>query len=304
MKTPFIYFLLAAFALPLSVCAQSKNDKPVLQLPPAAVVVDGKLGEWGDSLRYINEEKKIPYTIANDKDNIYLALRISDRTEQRRALMAGITFSIDPKGKKKEAFSVTFPYTDPETMPTERIMPPPADGGQAQPGSDDDRQERMEASLTRLKQIKATGFADVLNEVMTTANTYGIKTALGVDRDGYLVYEAAVPIAMLHAGNADKNEWAFNIKINGITRPKQGDKPEGGGRGGMDGGMGGGRGGMGGGGMSGGGGGMDGGRGGMGGGGGRRGGGMRGGAGGNTTFDRSEMTKTVDFWEKFYLAGK
>jgi hypothetical protein len=248
MKTPVRYFFLAAFALPLTVCAQSKNDK--LQLPPAAVVVDGKLGEWGDSLRYINEEKKIPYTIANDKDNIYLALRISDRTEQRRALTAGITFSIDPKGKKKEAFSVTFPYTDPEAMPAEKIMPPPTDGGQAQPGSDDDRQERMEASLTRLKQIKATGFADVLNEVMTTANTYGIKTALGVDRDGYLVYEAAVPIAMLHAGNADKNEWAFNIKINGITRPKQGDKPEGGGRG--DGGMGGGRGGMGGGGMSGG----------------------------------------------------
>ncbi|WP_166727648.1 hypothetical protein [Mucilaginibacter gilvus] len=289
MKTPVHYLLLAAFALPLAVCAQSKNDKPVLQLPPAAVVVDGKLNEWGDSLRYISEEKKIPYTIANDKDNIYVVVRISDRSEQRRALMAGITFSIDPKGKKKEAFSVTFPYTNPEAIPAERIMPQPADAGQPQPGSEDDRQERMEASLTRLKQIKATGFADVLNEVMTTANLYGIKTALGFDQDSYLVYEAAVPIAMLHADNADKNEWAFNIKINGITRPKQGDKPEGGG-------MGGGRGGRGSG-MSGGG------RGGMGGGGGRRGGGMSGGAGGNTV-DRSEITKTVDFWEKFYLAGK
>jgi hypothetical protein len=275
MKTPVHYLLLAAFVLPLSLRAQSKNDKPTLQSPAGHIVVDGKLNDWGDSLRYISEEKKIPYTIANDKDNIYVAVRISDRSEQRRVLMAGITFSIDPKGKKKESFCVTFPYTDPEAMPAERMQQPPAaDGQQPQPGNDDDRQERMEAGLTRLKQIKATGFADVLNEVMTTANLYGIKTALGFDSDGYLVYEAAVPISMLHAGNSGKNEWAFNIKINGITRPKQGDKPSGGGRGGMDGGMGGGR----------------------------RGGGMRGGQNGDTA-DRSETTKTVDFWEKFYLAG-
>ena len=302
MNTPARYLLLAAFALPLAALAQNKNDKPTLQPAPATVLVDGKLTEWGDSLRYINEEKKIPYTIANDKDNIYVALRISDHSEQRRALMAGITFSIDPKGKKKESFSVTFPYTDPDAMPDFRAMQaqqPGDDGQQPQPGTDGDRQERLEAGLTRLKQIKATGFADVLNEVMTTANLYGIKTALGFDSEGYLVYEAAVPIAMLHADASGKNEWAFNIKINGLTFPKKGDMHAGGDMGGQGGG---GRGGMGGGG----GGGMGGGRGGgMGGGGGRRGGGMRGGgAGGGNTADRSELTKSVDFWEKFYLAGK
>jgi uncharacterized membrane protein YgcG len=290
MKTPRLCLLLTAFTLPLAGHAQQKTDKPTLQSPPAAVVVDGKLNEWGDSLRYLSVEKKMPYTLANDKDNIYLALRISDRTEQRRALMAGITFSIDPKGKKKETFSVTFPYTNPDVAPAEGMVPPPADGQPPRPGSEDDRQERLAASLTRLKQIKATGFKDVLNEVMTTANLYGIKIALGFDSEGYLVYEAAVPIAMLHADGTDKNEWAFNIKINGITRPKQGDRPDGDGRGEMgSSGMGGGRGGMGAG------------RGGMGGG--RRGGGMRGGQGGGSA-DRSELFKEVDFWEKFYLAGK
>lgn len=291
MKGPLCYFVLAALALPLTSFSQSKNDKLSLQPPPANLVIDGDMKEWGDSLRYFNQEKKLNYSIANDKENIYLVLRINDRSEQQRAMMAGITFSIDPKGKKKETYSVTFPYTDPDAMAAERLERQ-ADGPAEQPRDDDDRQQRMQAHLTKLKQIKATGFPDVLNELITTSNTYGIKTALNIDKDGSLVYEAQVPINMLHADNSGKNEWAFNIKINGITRKG----PDGHSRGEGDmggGGMGGGRGGMGGGG----------GRGGMGGGGGRRGGGMRGGAGGNT-IDKSEITKSVDFWEKFYLAGK
>ena len=38
-----------------------------------------------------------------------MAIRVNDRSEQRRILRAGLTFSIDPKDKKKEAFSITFP---------------------------------------------------------------------------------------------------------------------------------------------------------------------------------------------------
>jgi len=293
MKAPLSYLSAVIMAVPLIGYSQSKNDKPILQHPQGAVLIDGNLTEWGDSLRYFNAEKKINYTIANDSKNIYVAVMVNDHSEQQRILMAGITFSINPKGKKKEAYSVTFPYTDPESKTFERPQPP-ADGQQPQPGNeDDDREERMQAHLSKLKQIKATGFKDVEYEIMSTSNTYGIKTALNFDKNGYLIYEAAIPISMLHADDADKNEWAFNIRINGITKPKQAGGPEGGGRGGMGGGgMGGGRGGMGGGG-----------RGGMGGGGGRHGGGMRGGGPENSA-DRGELAKSIDFWDKFYLAGK
>ncbi|AMR32818.1 hypothetical protein A0256_16030 [Mucilaginibacter sp. PAMC 26640] len=295
MKAPLFYFVLAALASPLSVFSQSKSSQTTLQPPPANLVIDGDLKEWGDSLRYFNQEKKVNYTIANDKEYLYLVLRINDYSEQQRALMAGITFSIDPKGKKKETYSVTFPYTDPGAAPEMRSEPQP--GGGAQPNSDDDREQRMQAHLTKLKQIKATGFPDVLNDIITTSNTYGIKTAMNFDAAGYLTYEAQVPISMLHADNAGKNEWAFNIKINGIIHKTPdgngGRSKEGGDFGG--GGMGGGRGGIGGGGGRGGG---------KGGGGGRRGGGMRGGGQGANTGDRSELAKSVDFWGKYYLGGK
>lgn len=268
--------------------AQPKGSN-ILQPPPANTKIDGDLKEWGDSLRYYNEEKKLNYTLANDNDNLYMAIRINDHSEQMRVINAGLTLSINTKGKKKEMYSVTFPVADGSAAPM--LAKPNADQITAE-----DRDELMRARLTKLRNIKVTGFPDIEGENITTSNTYGIKTALNYDDNGYLVYEAAIPLKFFHADAPDKSEWAFNIRINGLAKPEGRVNAEGEGRmGGGRGGMGGGRGGMGGGG----------GRGGMGGGGrgGMRGGGM--GQGGNSAGgDRSEMTKPVDFWEKFYVGSK
>lgn len=258
----------------------SAQNKSTLQSPPANITVDGDLKEWGDSLRYYNEDQKLYYTLANDKENLYMAIRINDRSEQMRVLGAGLTLSIDTRGKKKETFSVTFPIGGSPAMAPEGDSQSLTGGATGQ-GTHDDQ---MQANLTKLRQIKVTGFKDVESDLITTSNTYGFKTAIDFDKDGNLVYEAAIPLKLFHDDEPTKNEWAFNFKINGISRPqKSGDNDnsmQGGGRG-----MGGGRGGMGGG------------RGGMGGG-----RGMRGGGGGQgQSGDRSELSKSVDFWTKFSL---
>ncbi len=267
--------------------AQPKNGN-ILQLPPANVKVDGDLKEWGDSLRYYNTEKKLNYTLANDNDNLYLAIRINDHSEQMRVMNAGLTLSVNTKGKKKEMYSITFPVADGSAAP----MLARAGADQITP---EDREELMRARLTKLRNIKVIGFPDIEGENITTSNTYGIKTALNYADTGDLVYEASIPLKFFHAEAPDKTEWAFNIRINGIGKPEGRGNPQ------NEGQMGGGRGGMGGGGMGGGRGGMGGGRGGMGGGG-MRGGGMN--RGGESSGDRSEMNKSVDFWEKFYIGGK
>ncbi len=269
----------------LNFCAaQNKSAQSTLQPPPADVVIDGDLKEWGDSLRYYNEHQKLYYTLANDKENLYMAIRINDRSEQMRILGAGITLSIDTRGKKKETFSITFPVGGrPDMAPDHDHQS--LDGGGSPPP--DDHDDRMKANLTKLRQIKVTGFKDVESELITTSNTYGFKTAIDFDKDGNLVYEAAIPLKLFHDDDVTKNEWAFNFKINGINHStqKRGDDENG-----MQGG--GGRGGMGGGGMGGGrgmrGGGMGGGR------------GMRSGGQGQSS-DHSEMSKSVDFWTKFFL---
>jgi len=288
MKTLFVPLLCIStlqFFTPVSTFAQNKTVANKLQPPPSNIAIDGDLTEWGDSLRYYNQEKQLNYALANDQDNLYMAIRINDRSEQIRVLHAGLTLSIDTRGKKKETFTMTFPVGD------QSVQSMAETAQDLQGGNNDvkqeDHEDLMKAKLTKLREIKVTGFKDIESETMTTSNTYGFKVAIDYDKDGNLVYEAAIPLKFFHADDLSKNEWAFNFKINGITRPGQ-NKDNGdhegmtrGGGGGLGGG-GGGRGGR------------------MGGGG--RGGRMGGGGANNAPVDRSELSKSVDFWEKYYLA--
>ncbi|WP_428327312.1 hypothetical protein [Mucilaginibacter sp.] len=266
---------------------KSPTSVPTLMAPPQNIVVDGNIKEWGDSLRYFNSEKKINYALANDQENLYMAIKINDRSEQIRVLRAGITLSVNTKGKKKETFSITFPLSTNGTNPPINAHKDKDDNGEV---TQQDRDELMQAIITMLRGIKVVGFKDIEDEMITTSNTYGIKTALNYNEAGDLVCEAAIPLKYFHAEDT-KTEWAFNFKINGISKPAG---APGGGEGGE-----GGRGGRGGGGGFGG-------SGGGGGGGGRGGRGGRGGGGGNHGGDSSgggsELSKSEDFWERFYLA--
>lgn len=263
--------------------AQTRPGANALQPPPAGITVDGDLKDWGDSLRYFDAEKKLYYSLANSKDTLYMAIRIINRSEQTRILHAGLTLSIDPKGHKKEAFTVTFPLS----ITNERTWQALQMQEDTSKLTEDARDEEVKAKLTKLSQIRVTGFKDVESDMITTANTYGFKNAIDFDKDGNLVYEMAIPLALFHADETAKTEWAFNFKINGITRPgseRSDPRNEGLNAGSPRGGRGGGMGGSGG----------HGGR-------GRRGGGQRNNSG-DWGSDHSELSKSLDFWEKFYLA--
>jgi len=212
MNTPLIrtcFVCILQFAT-LNLFAQ-KPAQNTLQQPPANITVDGDLKDWGDSLRYYNEDKKLYYSLANTKDTLYMAIRINDRSEQTRILYAGLTLSIDPKGRRKETFSVTFPLSTvrPETFAALQMQ---QDTGKL---TDDARDEERKAKLTRLSQVKVTGFKDVESDMITTSNTYGFRNAIDYDKDGNMIYELAIPMAMFHTDDPYKNEWAFNFKING-----------------------------------------------------------------------------------------
>jgi uncharacterized membrane protein YgcG len=283
MKSILPYFAIIAIIQLSSVSLSNAQSTTTatLQAPPKNIIVDGSIKEWGDSLHYFNAERQINYDLANSKDTLYMAVRVNDKSEQVRILKAGLTLGINTKGKKKEIFSITFPLNTAESGPL--LGQQKDDGGDI---TKQDRDDLKAAMLTSLRGIKVEGFKDIEGNMITTSNTYGIKTGIDYDDKGYLICEAAIPLALFH--DDAKAEWAFNFKINGIVRPAApaGENQEsGGGRGGRGGGMGGG-----------------GGRGGRGGGGGGGRGGRGGNPGGAAATDRSVLSKSEDFWEKFYLA--
>src|ERR1700733_9169718 len=142
---------LAAIALFFIVNNAAAQDKTTTLLPPPAkIVVDGDISEWGDSLRYYYAEKHWNYDVANTKDTLYFPIRFTDRVDQMRVLRAGLTISIDPKGKKKEAYSITFPLKTENGLPLSAFR----DTGAAE-SIKQEREELMREKLTSLRGIKA-----------------------------------------------------------------------------------------------------------------------------------------------------
>lgn len=285
MKT-FPYFLSSALLslFGLQVCAQSKSNLKTLKAPLHPITVDGNLKDWGDSLGYTSEAKRISYGLASDKENLYFAIRIQDRAQQGQAMRNGITLAFNPEGKKKEMYSLTFPSPDQDENSI-FVMPKADHAVTEQQLKQEDQEERRKADLLKLRDIDVKGFKDIETDHISTANTYGIKTVLNFDEQGALVYEAAIPIKMLHSDNSNNKPWMFDIKINSFTAAKgshDGLRPAG-----EAGGIGGG--GMRGGGMNGGG--MRGGSGGM-----RGGGGYGGGQG---SYGSSGEGKTIEIKDKF-----
>lgn len=258
--------------------AQSKSLKN-LKKSAQNIVVDGNIKDWGDSLSYYNADKKLHYGLAENQENLYFAIRIENRGQQEQAMRNGITLSFNPEGKKKETYSLTFPSPDRDEN-SMFIMPKADHAITEQQLKQEDIDERRKADLLKLRDIQVKGFTDVETDHITTANTYGIKTVLQFDDSGALVYQAAIPIKMLHS-DLNSKPWLFDIKINSFTASTgshDGLKSPGenGGMGGM-------------------------GRGGMGGGGGMRGGGGRGGMGnmGNSSSGQGSQGKTVEIKDKF-----
>jgi len=212
MKKPSVVLItFLAFQLALAgICkAQAPSPQYHLKAAPVNIVVDGSVKEWGDSLSYYSPEERLNYAITNSKDTLYLAVKIYDRSEIMRVLNAGLTFVIDPKNKKKETYSLTYPLN----VQGGSAIPFNRNSGENEVVSQEERNELLQEKLTRLRGIKVSGFKDIEDDMITTSNSYGIQTAVNYDESGNLIYEEAIPLKFFHADI--KAQWAFNIRING-----------------------------------------------------------------------------------------
>lgn len=203
MKQYYSYFI-CALGLHLAFVGVSNAQTNTLMLksPNGAVTIDGDRKEWGDSLSYYNPENKLNYTIANDKQNIYLVIKTKDVEQQSNILNSGVTFSIDIKGRKRSSFTLTFPV---------------AGQSMRRPGKPTLEENMLKTQYLALRKIKVDGFKDIDEEELSVNNSYGIKAAINIDNEGALIYEQAIPLEYFRAGDLLKSEWAFNIKIQPIT---------------------------------------------------------------------------------------
>ncbi|MES2827992.1 MAG: hypothetical protein V4687_07555 [Bacteroidota bacterium] len=314
MKTRFFKHtlclaVLSGLAISNQVQAQKVTElQEVSIFAPQLTKADGKNNEWDAAAFSVNKRTSISYLISNDDKNLYLAVKSTDVANNSKIMAGGITFSVNPDGKKKEKESITLTYPlinraqfrrgqgGPGGQGGERriVMGGPAGGGMGGFGGGNTLTAKQRDSmmagmqktqLAQVKEIKIKGFKKTTDTLVSIYNEQGIKAAASIDKDNVFFYEAAIPLEELGMTVNDAKEFAYNVKLNGLQIP------------GMD--FGGGGGNFGGGGGGGGGGGqvrveMRGG----GGGGGNFGGGGRGG------MDFQALISPTDFWGKYTLTKK
>lgn len=312
MKLGFfkLAFSTALFScLGFTVQAQKVNElQEVSIFAPHAVKVDGKNFEWKDTDFSSNKRTNLSYIISNDEKNLYLIIKSDDVNNNSKIFAGGITFSVNPDGKKKEKESITLTYPVPASFQRgqggpggggggggQRVirvggaggMPFPGGGGpQSAKQRDSFMVARQKTQLAGSKEIKIKGFKTTADTLVSIYNEYGIKAFASIDKDNSFFYEVSIPLEALGLSVNIPVEFAYNIKLNGLQL--QGFDGFGGGGGGFGGGGGGG-----------------GNRGGGGGGGGNRGGGGFGGGGNRGGgMDFQAMLSPTDFWGKYTLAKK
>lgn len=254
---------------------------------PAGIRADGKSTEWNDSFQALNKRTNIYYTIANDDNNLYVAIKSTDAANNTKIMAGGITLSINPDGKKKEKESITltYPVINRTAMRTGGgqggarrtmmmgTMTGPASGGQQMSKLQRDSMmaEMQKKQLAQVKEIKINGFKSTTDTLISIYNEFGVKAVANITKENAFFYEIAIPLAALGLSKDSSTEFAYNIKLNGLQMQ-----------------------------------GFDGGGGNMtvrmGGGGGGGNFGPRG--GGNSNFDFQALISPTDFWGKYTLAKK
>nr|WP_121273548.1 hypothetical protein [Pedobacter schmidteae] len=294
LKIAFCSALLAGFG---SVGhAQKVNElQEVSIFAPHAIKIDGKNFEWKETDFSGNKRTNLSYIISNDEKNLYVIIKSTDIANNSKIMAGGITFSVNPDGKKKEKESITLTYPMVAHQPrgqggggggTRRAMGMTMSMGGGGPQNAKQRDSfmvsRQKTQLATAKEIKIKGFKNTTDTLVSIYNEYGIKAFANIDKDNVFFYEMAIPLEALGISVEAPKEFAYNIKVNGLQMP------------GFEGGFGGGGGG--------------GGRGGFGGGGGNFGGGGGRGPGGrggdHGGMDFQALISPTDFWGKYTLAKK
>ncbi len=185
------------------------------------VTADGKITEWSNPLRFYDEKSRINYTIANDRRNLYLVMKVTDESMQMKILRSGMEFRIDTSGKKTFPIAFGFPIPGQIMMTRQR-------GGASLPeripGGTPGRSTMNQKLLNQAKTARLSGFKSAINGKMDFGgNTYGISASIIIDSLGILYYEAILPFSTFFKNElaiADTGRsFSYEILVNPLSEP-------------------------------------------------------------------------------------
>jgi hypothetical protein len=254
---------------------QLEQDKAAPSMPwqEKPIAIDGNNEDWHSPYTYSDNKIKIEYEFSNDSENLYISLKTSDRMTELKILDAGMQVWIDCAGKKDKTTGIVNPLEN-----AEPVMP--GKGSAEQNGnSNNGSAQAFQKLIIGAGDYSLLGFNSCDGSYSTSQkNNCDIKVKIGMNKNGELVWEAALPFRSFSnvAINKARAGQAIGIgfEINALQKFDKSSMAQSGGQRGGHGGMGGGR---------------------------RGGGGQGGGMGGSGSEDRARLFETTETWTKISL---
>ena len=209
---------LLLFCISFSVYAQKLPKVQTNSLiAPDNIRIDGRTNEWNDKYQAYNRHTDIYYTISNDNEKIYLVVKATNRAIAGKIISGGITFAINPSGKKKdkEQIAVTFPVYDENNKPDIDIINNPEI---TRNGSQDEINAAIGQANKKLihssKEIKLMGTKIITDTLISVYNNTGIRVAARFNKQGDYIYELAIPVKYLGLSTEKGTKFSYNVRLN------------------------------------------------------------------------------------------
>ena len=146
--------------------------------------------------------------MANNNDNLYLAIRTTDYVAIDKILGAGITLTITGKDG-------AVAFTTPITTATNRSNISKAARSEAMT---DSLATKLNKELaTHSKEVALKGIAAITDPTISVYNEYGIKVASQIGIDKAYTCEIGIPLKYINPVLAGADSFNYNIMVNGIT---------------------------------------------------------------------------------------
>ncbi|MEI8203622.1 MAG: hypothetical protein WCH34_11450 [Bacteroidota bacterium] len=205
----------------LTSCSQKTFE--TLEWQNNKVVADGKINEWANPLRFYDHNSKINYAISNDRQNLYVCMKISDETMLIKILRGGMEFRIDTLGKKTFPIALLFP------LPGQQMMLKDKKNGMPSEKSYGEKQNPLgylQNLINQIKTLQLVGFKPPNNGTQSLLNiSTGISAAVNMDSLGIMYYEAIIPFKTFYKNElsiADTGKvFNYEIIVNALPSPKR-----------------------------------------------------------------------------------
>ena len=141
---------------------------------PAGTKIEGKATEWNNQFQAYNRTTGVYYTIANDDENVYLAVQATDPHFIEKILSGGITFSVKSADKGNKVPPVSIDYLFVPVVERYAMMKKIKGEDANVTYTPDDINKQFTADA---KQIQVSGIKEIQDTLISVYNDAGIKVA-------------------------------------------------------------------------------------------------------------------------------